>query len=298
MNYKLATTLLLKKLLILKEMKLSNKILIAFAASLILIPVLGMIIVSATQYKTGTHADLVRQIENFSTPTKNMVSVPISKSFDSINIADGKKITFRINLIKDDKFGIKIPNSLKDQISIHPDANGQLQIEVRASPNDENQYANIYIYCPNVKGISVVNAAINLTVKQDSININLKKTSSFYFEDTQLNKATINATNCETVNLREDNIKSLTLKLINTNFSTELISYDFLSISTSGKSEIYITGSREKSSNYSIKNLILNTVDQAEVKLENIKVNNCSGKLSDETQVQMPAINLNQMYKK
>lgn len=48
-------------------MKTSNKLLIAFAAALILIPVLGMVIVSATQYKTGSYAnqaDVVSKVES------------------------------------------------------------------------------------------------------------------------------------------------------------------------------------------------------------------------------------------
>ena len=73
---------------------------------------------------------------------------------------------------------------------------------------------------------------------------------------------------------------------------------DNLSIETHGKSNIEISSYEDKSKAYAVKNLTINTFDVADVKVENIKIDNCSGSFSDQTTVQMPAVNLNQMYKK
>ena len=63
-------------------MKLSNKLLIAFAAELIVVPLIGMIYVSQVKYKTGTYQeDQARSTaseKHFNMPTENMESKAIS----------------------------------------------------------------------------------------------------------------------------------------------------------------------------------------------------------------------------
>lgn len=304
MNWKLVTTLLLKKLLILKKMKLSNKLLIAFAASLILIPVFGMVFISATKYKTGTYKDVVYKVENFSTPTKNMESMTVSMPFESVNIADAKGMVLNIQFIKDDKFGIKIQEDLKGLVNAVVDANGQLQIVIKDKPKlEENRnryYTSIYIYSPSIKNLNVANANdINIMAATDTLTLNVQKSSRVSFNtETHIKQLNLKTEDVEAVNLREDDIKSISLDLHNTNFRSEESSFENVSITSSGKCEIELSGDRDEARKQSINNLILITNGIADVKLENIKVANCSGKLSDETQVQMPAINLNQMYKK
>ncbi|RZK55621.1 MAG: hypothetical protein EOO91_13730 [Pedobacter sp.] len=285
-------------------MKLSNKLLIAFAASLILIPVLGMVIVSATMYKTGTYKDVAYKVESFSTPTKNMESLAVSSAFESVNIADAKGMVLNVQFIKDDKFGVKFQEDLKGLITATVDANGQLQLVIKDKPKSEESrnryYTTIYVYSPIINGLSVANADdLRIMAVADTLALNIEKSTGVSFEmGTKIKQLNLKSKNSRTVYFRQDDIKSISLDLDNTDFRCEESSFDNVSITTNGKCEIEFYGDRDVQNKYTINNLNLITNGIANVKLENIKVANCSGKLSDETQVQMPAINLNQMYKK
>ncbi len=285
-------------------MKLSNKLIIAFAASLILIPVLGMVFVSTTQYKTGTYKDIVYKVEDFKTPTKNMSSISIPTAFTAINIADAKGMILSIQLIKDEKFGIKIPEEYKDLINATVDANGQLQITVKDKLKEENNrgryYTNIYVYAPTVNALTIANAGdINIMATADSLTLNATKADGISFgSETHIKQLNIKTTDVERLSFRQDDIKSINLDLHNTKLNSEDNSFDNVSIATSGNCTVEISGGYDDQKVGTIKNLVLNTTDKAIVNLENMQVTNCSGKLSDQTQVQMPALNLNQMYKK
>ncbi|MBB2146506.1 hypothetical protein GM921_13470 [Pedobacter sp. LMG 31464] len=282
-------------------MKLSNKILITFALALILIPLTGMIYISRVYYKEGSDRDIVdvvRKDENFSTPTENMESKAIATSFESINIADAKKMGIYVNIIKDEKFGVKVPKELKDFISFNVDTNGELQITFKNKRPENNNYNTIWVYAPNIKQVIVVNAnTVNLDAKLDSLTLNVKKSGSISLQnDLTLKALTINTEEVKNLYLSNVDVKSLTVKLNGTDFKTQNNSYENLSIAAYGKSKIEISSYEDK--NTSIKNLTINTFDLADVKLENTKVDNCKGSFSDQTTVQMPAVNLNQMFKK
>ena len=288
-------------------MKTSNKLLIAFAAALILIPILGMVIVSATQYKKGSYSDridIVRKVENFSTPTENMTSIAVSSAFKVVNLSDAKNLDLNIRLIKDEKFGVKISNEYKDLLFVKVDESGQLQLTVKAQKTGEENkmrdYAIVYIYAPDVKSLMIANAS-DLVVKStaDTLNLNLNKIESFYFDTgTDLNQLNLNAVQVKDLTLRRDKINSINVQITDSKFAIESMSLDNVSITTNGNSKVDVTKNEEPKTAQIFKNLVINTNGIAEVKFENTTINNCTGKLSDETIVQMPAVNLNQMYKK
>ncbi len=286
-------------------MKLSNKILIAFASALILIPLLGMIYVSQVNYKTGSYSDeqdvTTKSEKHFNTPTENMESKAISTAFESINIEDAKRLGIYINFIKDDNYGVKIPKGLKDSISFKVDANGQLQImfNMKSVENRRNRYTTLLVYGKNIKQVNIANANdVFFDATADSIALNVKKSASISLnKDVTLNSLQITTVEVENLHLNKIAVKSLSVSLNGTNFKSDESSYDNLSITATGKSEIEINGS-DSDSHYLIKNLFINTLNDADFKLENIKVEKCSGSFSDQTKVQMPAVNLNQMYKK
>jgi hypothetical protein len=281
-------------------MKTSNKLIIAFALAITLIPLLGMVYVAQVDYVDGEYkVDEVVKTEKFSAPTKNMTSIVITAPFESINIADAKGLSVNIRLVNDEKFGIKIPDIVKDLVSTSVDAKGQLQITVKDKPNHQD-YITILIYAPSFKQLNLSQAGgLILMAKMDSLFLNVKQTGSILFDrGTHLDNLSLSTVDVATVNVDNDQIKSMDLNLKNTSFKSEDSSFDNLRITTSGKSEIRIIGDSEKADQYGIKNLVLNTLDQTFVKFEGINIINCSGSFSDQTKVQMPAVNLNQMYKK
>lgn len=246
MNWKPVTTLLLKKLLILKKMKLSNKLLIAFASSLIVIPLLGMVIVSATQYEKGTYSQVDRKIEAFGIASKNMTSLAVANPFKSVNVVDAKRMALQVHFIKDDKFGIKVPNYFKELITTAVDANGQLQITIKNNPEGGNDgrsyYINIFVYAPNVNALTV-DGANDLIIKatSDSLTLNVKNTETIGFEgDTKIKSLKLNTIDVNSINFRENYIESVSLNLFNTNLNIENNSFENVSITSAGNCTIEI----------------------------------------------------------
>jgi hypothetical protein len=288
-------------------MKLSNKLLIAFAASLILIPVFGMVFISATKYKKGSYADqvdVVRKVEKFSVPTVNMTSIVLTSAFQSVNVEDAKDLGLSIQFIKDEQFGIKISEEYKDVISAVLDANGQLQLSVKADRKDNEKrvrnYAMIYIYAPYLNSLTVANASLlNVKSTADTLNLKLNKIASFYFDNgTELKQLNLTAVQVKDLTLRRDKINSVNGIITDTKFAIETMSLDHVSITTNGNCNVEVYNNEEGKTKQTINSLILNTNGIADVKIEQTTINNCSGKFSDQTQVQMPAVNLNQMYNK
>lgn len=288
-------------------MKLSNKLLIAFAASLILIPVFGMVFISATKYKKGSYADqvdVVRKVEKFSVPTVNMTSIALTSAFQSVNVEDAKDLGLSIQFIKDEQFGVKISEEYKDVISAVLDANGQLQLSVKADRKDNEKrvrnYAMIYIYAPYLNSLTVANASeLNVKSTADTLNLKLNKIASFYFDNgTELKQLNLTAVQVKDLTLRRDKINSVNGIITDTKFAIETMSLDRVSITTNGNCNVEVYNNEEGKTKQTINSLILNTNGIADVKIEQTTINNCSGKFSDQTQVQMPAVNLNQMYNK
>lgn len=307
MNWKPVITLLLNKILNRKDMKLSNKLLTGFASALVLIPLLGMVYVSQAYYKIGTYnddrVDRVASEQHFNTPTENMESKPIATPFQSINIEDAKQLGLYINFIKDENYGIKIPNELKGAINFTVDATGKLQFVFDNKKVDpkSTRYTTIYVYGKEMKQVNVSNADfMYFDAKGDSIQLNMKKSGSLTLnKDITLSSLQITTDEVKEVSINEVAVKSLSVTLNGANFRSNESSYDNLSITAAGKSEIEIKGSDyENGKNYLIKNLFVNTLNEVDFKLENIKIDKCSGSFSDQTKVQMPAVNLNQMYKR
>lgn len=280
-------------------MKTSNKILIAFATALILIPVLGMVIVSATQYKKGTHqANISYNKMNFSTPTANMEALT-SQPFKGVKIVDAKGKTVNVIFVKDEKFGIKIPARLKDLVTLNVDATGELQIAFKTTDTDRD-YTNIIVYAPNINTIDVTNAEnLYFDVEQDSISVNAKQINQMDIGGLKVNNVTVNA-ETKRLDIDQGQIKSLKANLKGTEFTTSSHSYDYLELNTSGQSSILIQGeySEGDAKKFEIGQLVVNTIDKADVTVENITVKNCAGTFSDQTNVKMPAVILNQMFKK
>jgi hypothetical protein len=283
-------------------MKISNKLLIAFASAMILIPLLGMIYVSQVNYKVGSYAhESSTQALNdnhFNTPSANMTSKAL-QAFTTVTIDDAKDRGINIHFINDDKFGVKVQNDVKDLIDFAVDANGQLKIRLGEIGGGRYSYTRILIYGPNVNQLNVTNAsALILNAKSDSLAVNAKKSGTIQLQyGLSLNSLTIKTEQVRELNASEIDVKSLNLNLKETNFKSWQNSYDQLAITSAGKSEIEIN-TLDDSKVFLIKNLVVNTLNEVDFKIENTKVEKCSGSFSDQTKVQMPANLLNQMYKK
>ncbi|SOD19662.1 GIN domain-containing protein [Pedobacter xixiisoli] len=279
-------------------MKTSNKLLIAFAAALIIVPILSMVYASKAYYiDSQTWADLEKQNDSFDGKSENMEAIQLNQ-FNAISIADGKEYTFYIRLIKDNKFGIKIYKEHKDLVKCSVDKDGKLQITLTGK-NVERRYINLLIYAPTTNALNVNNAStIELNAKGDSIVVNLKKFEDFRFgRDAKFQKASINAEDGYTIFEGNTAAKSIYLNLKNANFRSAGVSFEDLDIASAGKSDIDVFGGKANKEKYAIRNLALKTTDSANVTFRSIDIGKAKGSLSDQTIIQIPVANLKQILK-
>lgn len=289
---------MLKKILILEIMKTSNKLLIAFAATLIVLPVLVMAVVSKMYYTDAKNwVDLEKQNETFDGKSENVEAIPLNQ-FSAINIADGKEADFYIHLVKDKKFGVKLAKSEKEFVKFSVDKDGRLQINITPK-NKEYNYIELFVYAPETNFLGANNVSdLELKVKGDTLALNIKKFRNLKFhEASQFQKLSINAEGGYT-NIEEKAIvKSLRLNLKSARFKSDGVSFENLDITSIGNSKIDVFGSYDTEKKYTIRNLSLKTTDSADVTFKEIAIANAKGSLSDQTVIQIPVVNLKQMLK-
>lgn len=279
-------------------MKTSNKLLIAFATALIIVPILSMVVVSKAYYiDVKSWVEKQKTNESFEGKSENLEAISLSP-FNGVNIADGKAAHFYIRLVNDNKFGIKINKGDGDFLKTNVDQNGILQIALTDQIKGNN-YVSVIIYTPNIAALAIKNAnGLTINARLDSLAIHLKKAGSLSFDSaTQFSKLSVSATDGNEINLEREVARSLSLNLTNTNFTSEWASYQDLNLDVSGKSNIVVKGDYRKEKEYTIKNLSVNTNDEANINFEAIKIQNAKGTLSDQTIVLMPAVNLKQILK-
>jgi len=279
-------------------MKTSNKLLIVLALLLIIVPIIAIAINIKINYKYVVHEDYIskQEINNepFNKKSAQRMAIPISKPFDYVNVYDAKNLRLEIHLNNSDVSGIKIPEYAKDYFNFDVDDKGILNITIKGNPYSGNQIP-ISIYAPKFKKINVSNSdLLVVTATSDSLEANMSKVQSFSLSGgitTNDNRGNV----IRTVN--DTKIGKLTINLINSNFSSDGHSYQDLIINTKGVSQIGLNGDENAKDRYSIKNLSVNTTDTAEVVINNININNLSGKISDHTKIQAPVANLKQLFK-
>jgi hypothetical protein len=277
-------------------MKTSNKLLIALAAALILIPILYIAFISAVYYEKGDFKSQMGEMDTYGQKPENAIALSGTGSTESINIQGDKGIHLVVAILKDAKVGLKITDNLKGLITVRYDANGQLQIDVKNRTEQQENFGRIAISAPDVKTVNVTGSrGISLQAEMDSINLNLVDTELAQFNaGTKIKRLNVKTTNVRDINFTETSSLSAFLNLSNTNVKSDRGSFDDLTINSAGTSNIELNGGDDAKT---IKNLRINTLGKSDVKVLKMIIDQCAGKFSDSTDVQMPAVNINQMYK-
>ncbi|PWS27734.1 hypothetical protein DHW03_09145 [Pedobacter yonginense] len=279
-------------------MKTSNKLLIVLATLLIIVPILTIAINFKMNYAYVVREDYIsrQQINNepFNKKSAQRVAIPIQMPFNFINVADAKGIEMEIHLNNSEVFGIKVPNFAKDYFKFEVDGNGFLNITINGNPDLSNAIP-ISIYAPKFKGVNVSNSRmLVVSAIADSLEANLSHVESFSLSGA----ITTNDQNGKVIqSFNGTNVGKLTVNLVNSIFSSEGRSYENLIINTKGRSEIGLTGDENAKDRYRVNNLTINTIDTASVTIGNIKINKLSGKISDQTTILAPVLNLKQLFK-
>ena len=301
MNLKPIIKHLLKKILTLKTMKTSNKLLIALAISLILIPIIVVAITVKMNYTDKKNAlKENKNEEHFNTRSEGYLSEKISKSFTAVEILDGRGLELDIVLIKDDNTGVKISEEFKNLISYDVNDLGVLQISFKSAVEQKYRRAQLYIYAPNIVDFSASKGnSLSLWISnRDSLNLKASRIGSVWLNsDSKLNSLSMVADSVQQFSMDKKTITSLDLTLKNADFKTEAASFRSLKINATGTSNIEIEGDESKKDKYLIDDLSIKTEGKSNINLTNIKVNKASGSLSDSTKVNMPVYVLKTMFK-
>jgi hypothetical protein len=290
---------LLKKILTLKNMKTSNKLLITLAVSLIIIPIIVIAVNVKMNYKDKkTFADTSKSDRSFSTASEGFKSKALGQ-FTAVNVGDANDIYLNVKIIKSDKFGIKVPEDLEGQFGFEVDDQGTLQITLKNGKERMHYSPTILIYAGNISKISVAKAGrFELDINSDSLILNAKDVKHLTFETNSILSALeLNADHVEDIALSSKGIDMVNANLRASEFKTGEISYKILNIVSAGQSKIEISGDEKDVEKYVVDQLKISTTGKTLLSVGDIKVNNISGSLSDSTMVEMPAIYLKKMLK-
>jgi len=281
-------------------MKTSNKLLIALAISLIIIPIIVIAINVKMNYSDKkTFFKHLKENNNFNSPLEGFESKEMP-AFSEVNIADGDNSYINFNVIESNKSGIKIPEELTRLYDIKVDEHNVLQF-TRKNTNKKLNYAlTVYIYSNHVKSFDVAKAAgFILDIKSDSVQLNVTEVNRVSFQNlTEIGSLTVKAN--KVGDLRFDNAKNsnVAVELNNSNFSSLKSPFQSLNIRSMGRSNIEIVGDLNDKNKYRVDNLYIKTSGKSDLNVSNIKVNKSSGSLSDSTSVSMSASILKTMFDK
>ncbi|MFC3561030.1 hypothetical protein [Pedobacter jamesrossensis] len=281
-------------------MKTSNKLLIALAISLIIIPIVVIAINVKMNYRDkNTFFKHLKENKNFNTPLEGFETKEIP-TFSAININNGNDAHINFNIIKSNKSGIKIPVDLMQVYDFNVDDKQILQIKLKQNPKKLTYSVTIYVYTNDVNLLTIEKAnGFTLDISTDSLTMIAKNVDRLSFEE----NSNVRSLKLVTEKVKELNffdskgIKNIDLELSESNFHTFRSIYQSLKISSFGNSNIEIDGDKAEKDKYFIEDLKINTNGKSTVTLSDIKVNKISGSLSDSTNVVMPAISLKQMLK-
>lgn len=300
MNLKPIIKHLLKKILTLKIMKTSNKLLIALAISLIIIPIIVIAIDVKMNYSDKkTFFKHLKENNNFNAPLEGFERKEMP-AFSEIDIEDGNNAYINFNIIKSDKSGIKIPVELSQLYDFSVDNNQRLQIKLKQASQKMKNSFTIYVYSNSVKMLSVAKAGgFTLAVSVDSLTMIAKDINRLSFEgSSNVRGLKLTADKVKDLSFFDSKgIKNVNLDLNESNISTSKSLFQSLRINSSGKSDIEIYGDKGHQSKYEIGFLSIQTTGKSNLKLEDLIVHQSSGSLSDSTKVNMPVYILKTMFK-
>ena len=276
-------------------MKTSNKLLIAFATALILIPILSIAIISRVYYEKGDGLYNTAAMDGFGPLPTIIASIPANGSFETVSIQGDKGMHLAVTLVKDAKQEIKFSDNLKGFLTISTDANSQLLVTIK--PNIKGEvFGRIYISSLAMKRLKVSNSGINLQAAMDSLDLSLNNMNSANFNaESKIGRLDIHSTDVRGITFVETPIKNVFMDVKNGSVIIERSSFDNLTINSTGTDDIELKGGDGDASMQLIKNLKINTLGKSGFKVFNTMIDKCSGSFSDSTSVLMPAVNLNQM---
>ncbi len=281
-------------------MKTSNKLLIIFGLSLILLPILVVAFVSRV-YMTTEKTAVTYTPDTFDRPVEGTTSITAPEQFKGVSIIGGSGKELAITLVKDKKYGVKISEQARSFINFKVDKEGILQVTINDNSQQNSEYYQpISIYAPDIQSLRILNAQkVTLSAGFDSLKLDAENTASVWINtSSSTRKLESNMNRVGEFGINDIIPRSASIHLINSQFISRTQHIGTMNIKTEGDSGIDIDGGEDASKVRITENLNITTLGKTNLKIANMEVKNISGSLSDSTNVQMPAKVLNQMYKK
>lgn len=280
-------------------MKTSNKLLIALAVSLIIIPIIVIAVNVKMNYKNEKafyknlkeNTDFKSELDGY--------TIKELPAFSSVNLNDGNDSYINFVIVKSNKSGIKIPSDLTEMYDIKVDNNNTLQITLK-NPKKKLKYSlTAYIYSNNARNFNIAKAAgFALDINTDTVTVNAKDVNRLNFQElTTINYLKINTDKVGDLNFSNTKISNINIELNNSNFSSLKSIFQSLNINSTGKSNIEIYGDQGDKTKYQINNLAIKTAGTTELNIDFIKVGQSTGSLSDSTRISGSASILKSMLK-
>lgn len=277
-------------------MKTSNKLLIAFATALIIVPILITVYVSKANYtdRKNYNSTAENNIKQLDKTTEGYFKKSL-QSFNKIIIPDGANLNVQLLIINSNKYGVKIPEDFKDVITFTVNQNKELSIKFddRLDRSANRGYGVIIvIYNPEINKIDVSKIGnLTLNAQLDSLDLKSTNTENINFGSVVTYHNIIGATH------NNSYAKNLNLELEQSGFQSQNNSFNTLTINATKNSDILLQGDKDQKDKFNIKLLKLNTTGHVEFKIENMNVDNSIANVSDSTNFLAPTYILKQMFK-
>ncbi|WP_448105262.1 GIN domain-containing protein [Pedobacter panaciterrae] len=283
-------------------MKTSNKLLIAFGVLMFVVPLTIMAYTINRDYKDPEEIkEQGNANSHFNSHSNGFTSIALKETFKSISITGKVQNMWYVNLVNDQDYGVKVSEIYKDFVKVSIDANEQLHITMNEGFKDVMYPIAIYVYAPKIETLNLAGVdAVTLTFKNktDALQLNAKDVMQLTMEsDFKVNHLSIDAEKVNNMVFGGAELKSLNLNLKSSRFKSEMKSFNSLNVSASDGSELSIFGDEQSKARFAIEQLTLNTSGKVDVNLTDMKLNNVSGTLSDETMINVPVVYLKQLIK-
>jgi hypothetical protein len=285
-------------------MKTSNKLLIGLALTLLIVPLTVMILIAkANRIDNKTYNKMLMEAENINSDLDRLIKKYPVKAFHNVVISGSESSFLNIKIIASDKFLFKATTALASDIDYKIDNDGKLQISLKE--RNKYQYGTLLIFSPNLEGIIFNNVSIDdLSANQESLNVEIVKGINFRFGEGMKikNLNLVKQTVYEQQDVATPNImiEDAAIKNMKVDINTAYLTVNNTSL---GNVDLNLKNAKAEFKNEENKNvapidtLILNSLGKNEVNFQRIKINKASGKLSDETSIQIPTVNLKQIIK-
>lgn len=282
-------------------MKTSNKLLIALAALLIIVPILVIATYVKVNYITINEAIKNNEgLTHFNTKTPAFVSHKIDQAFNLININGSEKAILNLTLVENPAYGYKISEDNDQHYQAIVDANGRLNISRKANQDDDKYVLNLVIFAPKFNQLAVADVLqLELNTKLKQLDLDLKNINSVSFDQkTKISQLNVNGNQVNDFSLSHNEVNELKLNLMDVEFRSTSSSYKSLALTLSGKSDITISGDDIDGNKYQIDRLLITDKGSSTISLDKIKVIEAMGNFSDATKINTPARYMKQFYGK